>query len=115
MNLALIADDDKSNPVASTSVADHPDKGALQEALDELARQAQWRLVEAPEAAAKEAEARVKNQQKDAEEAAAEQQAQIEAQQVLDEQRRLTASLANAPVPPKEQPKEQPKSVPQKA
>jgi hypothetical protein len=114
MRLSLIADDEKSTPVATAVVDDHPDKGALQEGLDELARQAQWRLVEAPEQAAKDAEAAVKNQSKAAEENAAEQAKLVEAQQIADEQRRQAASIATAPVPEKDQPKAEAKASPQK-
>jgi hypothetical protein len=80
MRLSLIADDNNSSPVATTTLNDHPDKGALQEALNEIVRQAQWRLVEAPAEAAK-------------------------ATEDPDELRQAIALLANAPVPEKEQPK----------
>jgi hypothetical protein len=70
MRLTLLRDSDVGNPLGEVNISDHPDEGELGDALDGLAEQAQWTLVEEPAEKAKAAEA--------AEKAAAKEQAAAE-------------------------------------
>jgi hypothetical protein len=53
MRLTLIQDGNIGAPVAEQGISDHPDKGELQDALDEIGEAAQQKLVVEAEAAAK--------------------------------------------------------------
>ena len=67
MRLTLILDGDIGTPLAEQSIPDH-DPGALNEALDQITKQAITTLVEEPAAAAAAAEREAKAAEKAAKE-----------------------------------------------